>query len=72
MRFILKFFGLLKEEKEKKAFDEFSAAEKKALIKSAAREANKMQKDLVEEYHKKFGTNTVKKHNGHLPIAIGL
>ncbi len=71
MRFILKLLGLNKEEKEVKTFDEFSAAEKKALIKSAAREANKMQKDLVDEYNKKFGTGKEKKINGNYPIAIG-
>ena len=72
MSFIIKLFGLFKKEKSGKSFDEFSAAEKKALIKSAAREANKMQKDLVDEYDKKFGTDKEKKASSSYPVAIGL
>lgn len=70
MRLIKILFGL-DGKKDTKSFADFSAREKKALIKAAAREANKMQKDLVEEYDRKFGATDQKKvkSNG---FAMGL
>lgn len=54
MRLILKLLGFTEKEEKPKEFHELSAEEKRALIKTAAREATQMQKDLVDRYNKKY------------------
>lgn len=59
MKLIKQLLGIEEKTTKNKSFADFSSAEKKALIKSAARKANKMQRELVETYNKKYHTGNI-------------
>lgn len=40
-----------------RSFFEFSSSEKKKIIERAAEESSKMQKDLLDRYEKKYGSD---------------
>lgn len=52
---ILNFIFGVRKIAENKGFLEYSAREQKRIIRSAAKGANKLQRELVEEYKRKYG-----------------
>ena len=52
MKIIKKIFG--NKATEGKSFFDFSAGEKKKIVKAAAKESNKLQLELVKKYSKNY------------------
>jgi len=53
---IKRILSLFSSKPEGKSFFEYSSSEKKKIIKKAAEESSKMQKDLLDRYEKKYGS----------------